>query len=176
MGALTSRPAGEGDIAAITAIYAEQVLYGTATFEIVPPEEAEIARRMAALVDAGYPYFVAERDGRVLGYGYAGPYHSRPAYRNTVEDSIYLAPEARGQGIGGMLLRLLIDECAARRFRQIVAVIGDSQNMASTRLHHAAGFTLVGTLKSVGFKHGRWLNCVMMQLAVGAGDLSDPDR
>jgi phosphinothricin acetyltransferase len=176
MAGLISRPAVADDIPAITAIYAEQVLYGTATFEVIPPEAAEMATRMAALTDGGYPYVVAERDGRVAGYAYAGAYHRRPAYRNTVEDSIYIANDCRGQGIGGLLLRELIDRCTVLGFRQMIALIGDAQNMASVRLHHAAGFDSVGTLKSVGFKHGRWLDVVMMHKALGAGDTRDPDR
>ena len=173
---MTSRPAIAADIAAITAIYAEQVLYGTATFEIVPPDEAEMARRMTALADGGYPYLVAERDGRVAGYAYAGPHHARPGYRNTVEDSIYIAGDSRGQGIGGLLLRGLIEQSVAIGFRQMIAVIGDSQNMASVRLHRAAGFAIAGTLKSVGYKHSRWLDCVLMQRALGDGDRSAPTR
>jgi phosphinothricin acetyltransferase len=176
MAGLTSRPAVVADIPAITAIYAEQVLYGTATFEVIPPDEGEMAGRMAALTDGGYPYVAAERDGRLAGYAYAGAYHRRPAYRNTVEDSIYIANDCRGQGIGGLLLRALIDRCTVLGFRQMIALIGDSQNMASVRLHRAAGFDPVGTLKSVGFKHGRWLDVVMMQRALGAGATRDPDR
>ena len=172
---LINRPATSADIPAITLIYAEQVINGTATFEVVPPEEDEMARRMQALTEAGYPYFVAERDDEVLGYSYAGPYRARPAYRNTVEDSVYLAKNVRGQGIGGTLLRLLIDQCTARGFRQMIAVIGDSENVASIRLHKAAGFSLAGTLKDVGYKHGRWLDSVLMQRALGSGSGRPPD-
>jgi phosphinothricin acetyltransferase len=172
----THRPATHADIPAITAIYAEQVLYGTATFELAPPDEAEMAARMKELLDGGYPYFVAEREGRVVGYAYAGPYRARPAYRHTVEDSIYLSTEARGQGIGGLLLRVLIEESTALGFRQMVAVIGDSQNMASIRVHRAAGFQMTGTLVSVGHKFGRWLDAVLMQRALGLGDRAVPER
>jgi phosphinothricin acetyltransferase len=172
----TTRPATFDDIAAITAIYGEQVLYGTATFEVIPPDETEMKARMSALADGGFPYVVAVREGRVAGYAYAGPYRTRPAYRNTVEDSIYIADDSRGQGIGGVLLRALIDQCTALGFRQMLAVIGDSQNMASARLHRAAGFGDAGVLKSVGFKHGRWLDSVIMQRALGSGDRSPPHR
>ncbi|HVZ14693.1 MAG TPA: GNAT family N-acetyltransferase [Bauldia sp.] len=176
MGELTTRAATAGDVAAITAIYAEQVLYGSATFEIVPPDEAEMGRRLAEVLAGGYPYFVAERDRRVLGYAYAGPYRARPAYRNTVEDSVYIASDSRGLGLGGRLLGQLIHAAAAAGFRQMVALIGDSKNAASIRLHKAAGFADVGTMRSVGYKHGRWLDVVLMQRALGPGDASPPDR
>ena len=176
MGELITRPATTADIPAIAAIYDEQVINGTATFEVVSPDETEMARRMAEIAAAGYPYFVAERNSRVLGYSHGGPYRPRPAYRNTVEDSVYLATDARGQGIGGALLRLVIDECTVRGFRQMIAVIGDATNAASVRLHKAAGFTLVGTLKDVGYKHGRWIDSVLMQRALGIGASGKPDR
>ena len=172
----THRPATSVDIPAITAIYAEQVLYGTATFELTPPDEAEMAERMRGLLDGGHPYIVAEREGRVVGYAYAGPYRPRPAYRHTVEDSIYLATDVRGQGIGGLLLRVLIEETTKLGFRQMIAVIGDSQNMPSIRVHHAAGFQMTGTLTAVGHKFGRWLDTVMMQRALGVGDRAPPER
>ena len=176
MADISTRAAVAADVPAITEIYAEQVINGTATFEVVPPDAAEMARRLTALVEAGYPYFVAEQGGEIIGYSHAGPYRPRPAYRNTVEDSVYLAQSARAQGIGGLLLRLLIEECTARGFRQMIAVIGDSQNVASIRLHKAAGFALAGTLKDVGYKHGRWLDSVLMQLTLGAGNGRPPDR
>ena len=176
MGELTTRAATAGDVAAIAAIYAEQVLYGSATFEIVPPEEAEMARRLAEIESAGYPYFVAERDRRVLGYAYAGPYRARPAYRHTVEDSVYIASDSRGLGVGGRLLGQLIAATVAAGFRQMVALIGDSKNTASIRLHKAAGFSDVGTMRSVGYKHGRWLDVVIMQRTLGPGDSSAPTR
>ncbi len=172
----THRPATAADIPAITAIYAEQVLYGTATFELAPPDEAEMAERMHGLLDGGHPYIVAEREGQVIGYAYAGPYRARPAYRHTVEDSIYLATDVRGQGIGGLLLRVLIEQSTALGFRQMIAVIGDSQNMPSIRVHRAAGFQMTGTLTSVGHKFGRWLDAVLMQRALGLGDRALPER
>jgi len=170
------RPATAADVAAITAIYAEAVSASTASLEIDPPDEAEMARRMGALVDGGYPYLVAEHEGKVIGCGYAGPYRARAAFHNTVEDAVYLADGARGQGIGGALLRQLIEEAAGRGFRQMIAVIGDSENAASIRLHKAAGFEISGTLKDVGYKHERWLDTVIMQRALGHGNRSAPSR
>jgi L-amino acid N-acyltransferase YncA len=172
----TIRPATAGDVPAITAIYAESVTTGIASFETVPPDEAEMGRRMQALVDGGFPFIVAEGGSprRILGYGYVGPYRARPAYRNTVEDSIYLAADARGKGIGGILLRHLLEIAAAKGFRQMVAVITRTDDAASVRLHKAAGFVEVGTLKDVGFKHGRWLDTIIMQRALGPGSQSPP--
>lgn len=168
------RPATPADLGQIAAIYAEAVLNGTATFEIEPPSEAEMGRRMAQLLAGGHPYLVADNAGKVLGYGYAGPYHRRPAYRSTVEDSIYLDVGARGQGIGGALLKALITESEARGFRQMIAVIGDSRHAASIRLHQAAGFVVVGTFTDVGYKFGRWLDTVLMQRALGPGSAAPP--
>jgi phosphinothricin acetyltransferase len=176
LGETVYRAATPADVPAITEIYAEAVARGSASFEVVPPDATEMTARMRALHDAGYPYLVALIEGAVAGYGYAGPYRTRPGYRNTVENSIYLAAEARGKGIGGALLRRLVDECTARGFRQMVAVIGDSANIASIRLHKAAGFALVGTLKDVGYKHGRWLDSVLMQRALGPGANETPSR
>jgi phosphinothricin acetyltransferase len=170
------RPATFADVPAIAAIYEEAVLKGTATFEIEPPDAAEMERRMKALFEGGFPYFVAEAGGVVLGYGYAGRYRERIAYRNTVEDSIYLVPEARGKGIGAALLKALVDECERLDFRQIVAVIGDSANEPSIRVHRSAGFDLVGTFRHVGFKHGRWLDTVLMQKTLGTGGATPPSR
>ncbi len=168
------RPAAPADIAAITRIYAEAVLHGTATFEIEPPDGAEMARRQRTLIDKGYPYLVAERSGTVAGYAYAGPYRDRPAYNWCVEDSIYVAPELHRNGIGRLLLARLIAESQTLGFRQMLAVIGDSTNTASVAIHAAAGFRLVGTFRSVGFKHGRWLDTVLMQRPLGKGDGSSP--
>ena len=176
MSDIVIRPATAADLPFITEIYAEAVAVGTATFEVVPPDEAEMRARFTRLTAGGFPYVAAERAGTVLGFGYAGLYRERPAYRHTVEDSIYLAVDARGQGIGGALLRRLIDDAAALGFRQMVAVIGDSANSASIRLHKAAGFELTGTLKDVGFKHGRWLDTVIMQRALGPGATMLPTR
>ena len=168
------RPAGPQDIAAITRIYAQAVEYGTATFEIEPPDEAEMASRQHALLANDLPYLVAEQAGIVAGYAYAGRYHARPAYRWTVEDTIYVAPAFHRRGLGRLLMARLIAEAEARGFRQMIAVIGDSANAASITLHAAVGFQLVGTLQSVGFKHGRWLDTVLMQRPLGSADAIPP--
>jgi phosphinothricin acetyltransferase len=160
---LVLRQCEEGDIPAITAIYRHAVLNGYGTFEIVPPDEAEMAARRKRLVAASLPYFVAEAGGLILGYAYAGPYHVRAAYRATLEDSIYLRAGSEGRGIGARLLQHLIQAAAAAQFRQMVAVIGDSANKASIRLHEKLGFVHVGTLRNIGFKKDRWLNVVLMQ-------------
>jgi len=170
------RPSAETDIPAIAAIYAHAVLHGTASFELDPPAEAEIARRRAAILEGGYPYLVAERDGEILGYAYVGAYRTRPAYRSTVEDSIYVAPSAQGQGIGRMLLSALIEECVARDFRLMVAVIGDEESKGSIALHRSLGFEPVGILKGIGYKHGRWLSTVLMQRTLGRGVTEPPTR
>jgi L-amino acid N-acyltransferase YncA len=171
---LSIRPAGASDIPAITRIYAYAVLYGSASFELEPPDEAEMARRLRALHDGGFPYLVAEQDGAVVGYAYAGPYRTRPAYDWTVEDSIYIDAGVHGHGIGRALIERLITESEARGYRQIIAVIGDSEQAASIALHRRAGFRLVGTFENVGFKHGRWLDSVLMQRALGAGATTAP--
>lgn len=163
------RPATEADLPAITAIYAEAVRFGTATFELDPPDLTEMTRRFAALTGAGFPYLVAETEGVIDGYAYAGPYRPRPAYRFTVEDSIYLAPSSHRRGIGSRLLERLLEECAPRGYRQMIAVIGDSANAASVALHRRAGFAMIGTHPAVGLKFGRWLDTVMMQRAIGEG-------
>jgi phosphinothricin acetyltransferase len=162
------------DIAAMTRIYAHAVRHGTASFEIEPPEEAEMARRQDALLAGGYPFLVAKRGGLVVGYAYAGPYRARPAYRWTVEDSVYVDPQAQQQGVGRALLQRLIVEAEARGFRQMIAVIGDSAQSASIALHQAAGFRLVGTFEAVGFKFDRWLDSVLMQRPLGPGAGAPP--
>jgi L-amino acid N-acyltransferase YncA len=168
------RAAVLSDIAAITRIYGDAVARGTATFEVEPPDEAEMAHRQHKLIAAGYPYLVAERAGAVAGYAYAGPYHARPAYRWTVEDTIYVDPQCHRAGLGRLLMARLIAEAEQRGFRQMIAVIGDSGNAASVALHSAVGFDRIGTLRAVGFKHGRWLDAVLMQRALSAGDSSPP--
>lgn len=170
---LIVRPSADADIPAITGIYAHAVLHGTASFELEPPDEAEMARRRAAILEGGYPHLVAERTGEVLGYAYAGAYRTRPAYRSTVEDSIYIAPAAQGQGIGRALLEALIRECEALDFRLMVAVIGDEESKGSIGLHRSLGFEPAGILKGIGYKHGRWLSTVLMQRSLGRG-LSEP--
>ena len=131
---------------------------------------------MKVILDAGLPYFAAILDGTLVGYAYAGVYHARPGYRNTVENSIYIAPESHRCGAGRALLKALIAECERQRFRQMIAVIGDSDNVASRRLHEGEGFTLVGVLKNVGYKHGRWLDSVLMQRSLGSGATAPPER
>jgi L-amino acid N-acyltransferase YncA len=168
------RPARPGDLAAITAIYDHAVRYGTASFELDPPDDAEMARRYESLRAGGYPYLVAELDGAVAGYAYAGPYRARAAYHWSVEDSIYIAPNAQGRGIGRALIERLVAEAEAGGFRQMIAVIGDSANTASIELHRRAGFRLVGTFENVGFKFGRWLDSVLMQRPLGKGATVDP--
>ena len=146
--AVSIRPATPADIAAITRIYAHSVRTGTASFELEPPDEAEMARRMQALLDGGYPYIVAEIDGVLAGYAYAGSYRPRPAYRFSVEDSIYVDPAAQRRGVGRALLERLIEECERRGFRQMIAVIGDSAQTPSIELHRAAGFRMIGTVEN----------------------------
>jgi L-amino acid N-acyltransferase YncA len=174
MSAITLRPAAAADLVAITAIYAHAVRHGTASFEIEPPDETEMTRRWRTLVDKGYPYIVAEVAGGIAGYAYAGPYRARPAYHWSVEDSIYVAPAEQRRGVGGALLARLIDEAEQRGFRQMIAVIGDSQQVPSIELHRAAGFRLIGTIENVGFKFGRWLDSVLMQRALGPGATTLP--
>jgi L-amino acid N-acyltransferase YncA len=168
------RKAEAADIPAITRVYAHAVLHGTATFEIDPPDEAEMARRHRTLLSGGYPYLVAEFSGAVAGYAYAAAYRARPAYHWSVEDSIYVAPECHRLGIGRLLLTRLIDDAGARGFRQMIAVIGDRLQVASIALHAATGFDHIGTLRAVGFKHGRWLDTVLMQRPLGGGDTTPP--
>lgn len=163
------RPSRDDDIPAITAIYAPAVLTGTASFEIDPPDAHEMARRRAALREAGYPYLVAERNGAVIGYAYAGPYRPRPAYRATVECSIYIAPAAQRAGVGRGLLSALIAQSTETGFHQMIAVIGDSAQTPSIELHRACGFRLIGIAERVGFKHGRWLDQVLMQRELAMG-------
>jgi L-amino acid N-acyltransferase YncA len=168
------RPAQPADIPAITRIYSHAVTHGTASFELTPPDEAEMTRRMHELVPNGFPYLAAEVDGALAGYAYAALYRTRPAYRATVEDSVYVAPDRQGRGVGRALLSALIEAATARGFRQMIAVIGDSEQTASVALHAALGFAYVGTLPNVGFKFGRWLDTVLMQRALGDGSKTNP--
>jgi L-amino acid N-acyltransferase YncA len=168
------RTAEPRDIAAITRIYAHAVQHGTASFELEAPDEAEIAKRYKALREGRFPFIVADVDGEVAGYAYAGPYRPRPAYRFAVEDSIYIDPTMQRRGIGRALLQRLLAEAEAEGFRQMVAVIGDSGQTASIELHKALGFRMVGTFEAVGYKFGRWLDSVMMQKPLGQGATSAP--
>jgi L-amino acid N-acyltransferase YncA len=168
------RPASTADIPAVTAIYGHSVQTGTASFELEPPTEAEMARRMQALLDGGYPYIAAEIDGTLAGYAYAGSYRPRPAYRYSVEDSIYIDPTAQRRGVGRALLLRLIEECERRGFRQMIAVIGDSAQVPSIELHRAAGFRMIGTFENCGYKFDRWLDSVFMQRQLGPGATTKP--
>jgi phosphinothricin acetyltransferase len=168
------RPANAADLPFITGIYEHAVRYGTATFELIPPDLAEMARRFDALIDGGFPYFAASLEGRVVGYAYAGAYRPRPAYRFTVENSVYLEPAIHRRGIGLQLLQRLIGECETRGYRQMIAVIGDSANAGSIGVHAKCGFQMIGTHPNVGFKFGRWLDTVMMQRALGDGAATLP--
>jgi L-amino acid N-acyltransferase YncA len=168
------RAATAADLPAITAIYDHAVRTGTATFELEPPDLAEMTARFAHLTDGGFPYLVAIADERVAGYAYAGAYRARPAYRFTVENSVYLPPDAQRRGIGLKLLNALIDQSTALGFRQMIAVIGDSANAGSIGVHTRAGFQMVGTFGNVGFKFGRWLDTVLMQRELGAGGTTTP--
>ena len=168
------RPATEADLPFVTAIYEHAVRHGTATFELIPPDLPEMTRRFAALVDGGFPYLVASLDDRVIGYAYAGPYRPRPAYRFTVENSVYLQPAIHRRGIGLQLLQRLIAESEARGYRQMIAVIGDSANAGSIGVHTRCGFQMIGTHPNVGLKFGRWLDTVMMQLPLGEGGTTVP--
>ena len=158
----------------VAAIYAQHVLHGLASFEEVPPSLAEIQTRRASVLQLGLPYLVAELDGRVVGYSYATAYRARPAYRYTIEDSVYVEDGLNGRGIGSALLGELIARCEHGPWRQMLAVIGDSDNLGSIALHRRMGFRHVGNLTSVGFKLGRWVDSVFMQRALGAGDASNP--
>lgn len=168
------RAARADDLAQIAAIYAHHVLHGLASFELEPPSPDEMRARFESITRAGFPYLVAAEADRVLGYAYANHYRTRPAYRFSVENSVYVAADAVGRGIGKRLLLRLIDECEQRGYRQMLAVIGDSANAASIELHRACGFAQVGLLPSIGFKFGRWVDSVLMQRALGAGDRSLP--
>ena len=168
------RLASEADLPFVTEIYEHAVLHGTATFELIPPDLAEMTRRFKALMDGGFPYLASSLDGRLVGYAYAGPYRPRPAYRFTVENSVYLKPAIHRRGIGLQLLQRLIAECEARGYRQMIAVIGDSDNAGSIGVHTRCGFQMIGTHPSVGLKFGRWLDTVMMQRPLGEGAATVP--
>ena len=174
MPSVTIRPATPADIPAITRIYEHAVRHGTASFELEAPDEAEMLRRMRALVDDGFPYIAAEVDGLLAGYAYAGPYRPRRAYRFSVEDSIYIDPGAQRRGVGRALLEHLIDACERRGFRQMVAVIGDSAQTPSIELHRTLGFRMIGNVENVGYKFERWLDTVLMQRALGPGATTKP--
>ena len=167
------RNATSADVPAMREIYAESVLHGVASYEIEPPDIAEMERRFDALVGQGYPWIVAEAGEAILGYAYASAFRTRPAYRYLVEDTVYLAPEARGRGIGSMLLDRLVELCSAAGYRQMVAVIGGA-SPASFALHRRAGFREIGRIEASGFKFGGWLDTVLMQRALGEGSATLP--
>lgn len=170
------RPAGLADIGAVTAIYADAVTNGTASYELEPPTLAEMTARFESLSAGGFPYLVAEDAGTVLGYAYAGPFRPRPAYRFVVEDSVYVAPDAKGRGIGRLLLERLVAEARRLGFRQMIAVIGDGHpGSVSVKLHERLGFSHSGRLEGSGYKHGRWLDTAFMQLSMNGGVSGPPD-
>ena len=168
------RPAAPQDLPAIQGIYAHHVLHGLASFEEIPPPLEEMQRRHADVTRQGLPYLVAEERGEILGYGYCTLYRTRSAYRYTLEDSIYVKDGRQGKGVGKAVLGELIRICTALNYRQIIAVIGDSANAASIRLHASLGFVRAGLLRSSGFKFGRWVDSVYMQLPLGTGDGTRP--
>lgn len=171
-GALTLRAATADDAPALAAIYGWHVVHGLGTFEETPPPAEEIAARLTRVVAADYPYLVAERDGALEGYAYASAFRDRSAYRFTAEDSVYVAPGCEGRGVGRALLTALLDACAAQGFQRMLAAIGDSGNTASIRLHAALGFHHAGVLHSVGYKHNRWVDVVLMQRGLGQRSLT----
>jgi phosphinothricin acetyltransferase len=168
------RPSTDADVAAIAAIYTHHVLHGTGTFEIDPPSAQDMVARRADVLAKGLPYLVAEEDGRVLGFAYCNWFKPRPAYRFSAEDSIYLAPAAAGRGLGRQLLTALAEAAQACGVRKLIAVIGDSANAGSVGVHRALGFEHVGVIRSCGWKFDRWLDIVLMEKALGAGDSQPP--
>jgi phosphinothricin acetyltransferase len=170
------RPVSVDDLPAIHAIYCYNVHHGTASWELSPPDASEMLRRMQVVLQQGYPYFVAELDGCVVGYSYASNYRPRPGYRYTVENSVYVDMSLQRRGIGRLLLSTLITTCETQGFRQMIAVIGDSQNSGSIALHRALGFVHIGTMPSIGFKFGRWLDSVLMQRTLGEGAMTLPEN
>lgn len=177
MTAPTIRDASPSDIEVVTAIYRDAVLTGTASFELDPPDEAQMLARFTTITQSGYPYIIAEtEDGRIAGYAYAGAYRPRPAYRWSVENSVYIDPDMQGRGIGKALMAELLRRVEALGFRQVIAVIGGSQHKASIALHESLGFEPVGVFKGSGFKFGQWLDTVLMQKSLNGGDATLPDE
>ncbi len=170
--ALLIRPSSDADLASISCIYAHHVKHGTGSFELEPPDLAEMSRRRTDVLAKGLPFLVASRGAEVLGFAYAGNFRPRPAFRFVAEDSVYIHAEHAGQGLGRALLCELMRQCEALGIRQMLAVIGDSANAGSIGLHRSLGFTHTGILKASGWKHDRWLDTVFMQKALGAGDSS----
>ncbi|TCI00360.1 N-acetyltransferase family protein [Roseococcus sp. SYP-B2431] len=170
------RDSVESDVPALTTIYAHWVTHGRASFELSAPGEEEMARRRIAVREGGYPHLVAEHEGEILGYSYAAAYRPRPAYRFTVENSVYIRPGGVRRGAGKALLEALIERCTALDFRLMVAVIGDSANAPSIALHAAAGFRHVGVIPGTGWKHEQWLDTVLMVRELGPGRTAPPSR
>jgi L-amino acid N-acyltransferase YncA len=171
---LVVRASRDDDVPAITAIYGHHVLHGVASFEEVPPAEEEMARRRSELITRDFPYFVAERAGKIVGYSYAGPYRPRIGYRFSLEDSIYIDPGEVGRGIGRALLARVVERSTELGYRQMIAVIGGSETLPSIRLHAALGFAHIGLFPGIGFKFGRWIDSVYMQRALGPGNTTLP--
>jgi L-amino acid N-acyltransferase YncA len=171
------RPATETDVADIHSIYEHAVLHGTGTYELDPPSQAEMLKRLRHIMGNGFPWIVAEEGGVVLAYAYASPFRTRPAYRWAIEDSVYVAPEAKGKGVGKILLQDLLERCEALGFHQMIAVIGDGKgNKGSVALHQSLGFTLSGTIVGSGFKFGQWIDTVIMQKPLNGGLDHLPDQ
>jgi phosphinothricin acetyltransferase len=175
VGEIAIRPSRDTDLPAIHAIYRHHVLTGLASFETEPPDAGTLAERRAAILERGLPYLVAELHGKIAGFAYCGPYRPRPAYRFTVENSVYVAPEWQRRGVAKALMTRLIEAATEAGCRQMVAVIGDSGNEASVELHRRFGFRHIGTLASVGFKFGRWVDTVIMQRRLGPGGNTPPE-
>lgn len=169
---LVVRPSTDADVETLAGFYIVSVRTETASWEYDPPSVEEFARRRASILAQGFPYLVAELDGRVAGYTHASSYRTRTGYRFTVEDSVYVDPAMKGHGVGKALLNALIVECETRGYRQMVAVIGDSANVASIRLHESCGFEIAGVFRNIGFKFDRWLNSVQMQRSLGQTGVS----
>jgi len=168
------RPVADGDFPALQSIYAHHVMRGLASFEELAPDVAELRRRAEDVRALGLPYLVATLEGAVVGYGYCSPYRARSAYRHVLEDSVYVQDGLQGRGVGRAILAVLIERCEALGYRQLIAVIGDSANAGSIGLHAALGFIRVGTLRSVGWKFGRWIDSVYMERPLGPGDGTPP--
>lgn len=173
---VTIRDSVEDDIPRITEIYARSVTQEVASFELTPPDQAEMARRRQGILDKGMPYLVAEQAGMIVGYAYAGPFHARPAYGATLENSVYVDPRAQRRGVGSLLTRRIIGICTAKGYRQMIAVISGLEDSASIKMHRALGFKNVGTNISVGYKLGRWIDIFYLQLALGEGDKTPPEQ
>lgn len=176
MSTIEIRPARHSDLSRVTEIYADAVLNGTSSYELTPPSLADMTARFEAIIAGGYPYLAAADGGLVIGYAYASAFRPRPAYRFVVENSVYVAPAMKGRGVGKALMQALVAECGRLGFRQVLAVIGDgTADSASVRLHEKLGFRHAGRLEATGFKHGRWLDTTLMQLALNGGGGSEPD-